>query len=248
MLSSNNTQQSLPDLAGKARAQRRPRRPNLTVEKAVGLRFGKLIIIGLGCKKQNTCSLRWVRTFVCRCDCGRELEAELGHIRSGTRRCVWCSKKVRKATYVPKNKTHGQAHTKAYHSWRTMFHRCKTNERYILKGIVVCARWLVWDNFISDMGQPPKGRLVSIGRINNDGNYEPGNCRWETPSQQQNNTCLNRPLTYGGITMNATQWARAAGISKHTFFSRLDRGWPVEKAIKKPVEYKYGKRTPPRIG
>jgi hypothetical protein len=80
--------------------------------------------------------------------------------------------------------------TPAYNAWRSMRQRCgnpkcRNYPNYGGRGIVVCFRWELFDNFLADMGERPPGR--SLDRIDNNGNYEPGNCRWATHSQQQAN-------------------------------------------------------------
>ena len=90
-------------------------------------------------------------------------------------------------TTVKRNTTHGLSHTRAYHCWRGMKVRC-SNPRYDWyeyyggRGIAVCERWLIFENFYADMGDPPPG--MSLDRIDVDGNYEPGNCRWATAAEQ----------------------------------------------------------------
>jgi hypothetical protein len=72
-----------------------------------------------------------------------------------------------------------------YKSWQAMKYRCQKRPKYVDRGITYCARWEVFDNFLEDMGERPEGR--TLDRIDNNGNYEPTNCRWSTVSEQQYN-------------------------------------------------------------
>lgn len=84
---------------------------------------------------------------------------------------------------------HGHArvgrHTPTYRTWRAMHSRCRPQGHYGLKGITVCPRWLVFENFLTDMGERPDG--TSIDRIDTTGHYTPDNCRWATKSVQATN-------------------------------------------------------------
>ncbi len=104
--------------------------------------------------------------------------------------------------------------TKPYHS---------AYKRYGAKGITVCERWMVFENFLSDMGERPEG--TTIDRINGNLGYEPGNCRWATIKDQQRNTKANRMVTFDGLTMCISEWAEKLGISKDTLSYRIERGW-----------------------
>lgn len=134
-------------------------------------------------------------------------------------------------------KTHGQSRprTPEYTTWGMMKSRClnpknKRYNRYGGRGITICARWLEsFQNFYDDMGARPAG--TSLERRDNDGNYEPLNCYWATPKEQQNNTCFNVRITHNGETKTVSQWAQQAGIPEHTFRYRLIRGWSIDEAL-----------------
>ena len=137
---------------------------------------------------------------------------------------------------------HGQSNTPTYRSWRGMLNRCRNPNstqfgRYGSRGISVCDRWLTdFAAFVEDVGERPSS-LHSIERINNDGNYEPGNCRWATMVEQENNKSSNVIVTYRGERMTVSQAWRRAGliISKGTLTSRLSLGWPIERAVETPA-------------
>lgn len=137
---------------------------------------------------------------------------------------------------------HGESREKSpeYRAWSHVKNRClNTNDpnyqRYGGRGISVCERWLQsFPNFLADMGRKPTP-AHSIDRIDNDGNYEPGNCRWATKAQQSANTSRNRPITMGAETRLITEWETVTGIDHQTIAARLGRGWPVEAALSTPV-------------
>lgn len=118
--------------------------------------------------------------------------------------------------------------------WEGMIGRCanpnnKDYERYGGRGITVCQRWLdSYDAFESDMGERPPGS--SIDRIDNDGNYEPGNVRWASSAEQSRNTRTNHPVTFNGETHLVVEWADLLGINRITLAGRLRR-MSIEKAL-----------------
>jgi hypothetical protein len=115
---------------------------------------------------------------------------------------------------------HSRCRDKCYRS----FHR------YGGRGIRVCRRWSKFENFLTDMGEPPKGH--SLERKNNDGHYEPHNCRWATSPEQSRNRTGVQMITYQGRTMCLKDWASELGINYATLRFRVTRrGWPVEVAF-----------------
>jgi hypothetical protein len=127
---------------------------------------------------------------------------------------------------------HGMTNTKTFSAWQNMRRRCNYPKfilfhRYGGRGIKVCERWLKFENFLEDMGVcPPK---FSLDRIDNDGNYEPGNCRWASRVQQARNSSHNVLLTVNGQTHCISEWAEIAGIGCATLRWRVKRGWPPEQ-------------------
>lgn len=101
------------------------------------------------------------------------------------------------------------------------------------RGITVCERWHTYENFLADMGERPS-RSLQLDRINNDGNYEPTNCRWATPREQLNNTRFNHRIEFNGRIQTLTQWSIEIGIALSTLGSRLKKAWSVERALTEP--------------
>lgn len=128
-----------------------------------------------------------------------------------------------------------------YNSWKSMLNRCfwikHTNyPNYGGRGITVCERWLKFENFYTDMGPRPEG--CTLDRKNNDGNYEPSNCKWSTVIEQHSNTRRNIKLTVNGKSGTVAELARHFGITRHQAYHRLKLKWSPEKIFQTPIRPK----------
>lgn len=112
-------------------------------------------------------------------------------------------------------------------------------DRYGGRGISICERWREsFEAFYEDMGARPSG-THEIDRIDNDGNYEPENCRWATASENGRNKRNNRLLTIDGKTMCVSDWADQSGaVERFHIFSRLQMGWSAKDAVFKPLVWR----------
>lgn len=125
-----------------------------------------------------------------------------------------------------------------YRAWRHMLDRCynpncKAYRRYGGRGISVCQRWRdSFANFLSDVGYRPIG--LTLDRINNDGNYEPGNVEWRTRSEQSRNTHRRVEMTFNGVTLCMTEWAEIMGVRYLHLFTRRSVGWTDEQSLTIP--------------
>ena len=121
---------------------------------------------------------------------------------------------------------HKLANTPAWISWNCMRQRCLCPKKDGYKywggrGVTVCDRWKHFDNFLSDMGERPLG--TTLDRKDNNGNYEPGNCRWATSTEQNRNNRGNRLIEHAGQRKTVTEWADERGVNRMRLFNYLRR-------------------------
>lgn len=176
----------------------------------------------------------------CLCDCGTVFVARNEDLLSGNTRSCGC---LHSETTTLRSTKHGHAKrgalTRTYAAWREMLTRVNNPGRerfadYGGRGITVCARWETFENFIADMGECPSG--LEIDRWpNNDGNYEPGNCRWATRTQQARNKRNNRVFTVNGITACLAELCERHHLRYGLVVRRLAIGWPIERALSEPL-------------
>lgn len=155
----------------------------MRVVNLLGQTFGRLTVI----KQADARSPHGVM-WVCRCACGRESTVRGKHLRAGRTQSCGCLQSEQTSV---RTQTHGRSRTRVYRIWRAMINRChypRYPERHLYggRGIVVCERWREsFEAFLADMGEPAPH--LSIDRIDPDGNYEAGNCRWATAAEQARN-------------------------------------------------------------
>lgn len=192
---------------------------------AAGSRFGKLVVV----RETDTFIKKRGLVCECICDCGKTASVGGNDLRSGNTKSCGC--------FGRGPRTHGMTGTPTWRTWSSMFTRCESPSfrswmRYGGRGITVCDRWHSFVNFLADMGERPDG--TSLDRINNDGNYEPGNCRWATILTQANNNSRSHRLTFSGRSGTIAEFAREFGLPKETLYGRLMRGWSVDEALTLP--------------
>lgn len=207
-----------------------------------GRRFGRLTVLSQASKPAH---VKFGGTFWrCRCDCGRELVTRGGTLTGGQSQSCGCAREEALTRLgVGKTVPGVSVPVKSlpeYKVWQAMLHRCRTPtakayKNYGARGIAVCDRWLTFSNFLADMGSRPSPEH-SLDRIDNDGNYVPGNCRWATVVEQVRNTRRKRMITHNGETFPLWKWAEITGFDTKTIAARLRRGWSESRALTEPLD------------
>lgn len=198
----------------------------------MGKRFGILTVIAYaGARRQGNAS---AATWTCLCDCGTTIVRSGGSLRrEGPNTSCGCKNDKRW------NVTHGMCGTTLHRRWKAMVQRCHNPMNpgysyYGARGIRVCKRWRTsFAAFHEDMGTPPTIRHT-LDRIDNDGNYEPSNCRWALRGEQMRNTRRTRLLSFNGTTQCLSDWALMLGVRRELLKCRLERGWSIERTLTTP--------------
>lgn len=181
----------------------------------------------------------------CICVCGVIKNIRCRHLKT-TNSCGCVHKKDSSEKWLK----HGYGGTPEYESWFKMKDRCLNTDYHAYKdyggrGITICERWLDEENgisnFVEDMGKRPSSKYT-LDRIDNNGNYEPKNCRWATKKEQSRNRRSNVLFRYNNEEKCAAEWCEQLKMPKSTFFNRLKRGWSIERTLMEPVREKKNKK------
>ena len=193
-------------------------------------RFGRLVVVGEA-EPYVSPSGNKIRRCDCKCDCGRTTIVYAGHLTSGnTKSCGSCynglsNERIQK---------HGKSNTRLYHIWCTMRERCRVKPEY--SHVSVCEEWQKFEPFYEWSMSHGYADNLTIDRIDNNGNYEPSNCRWATWTQQMNNVSKNRKVTFHGVTCTIAEWSRMFCIPYHALRYRIEKGWDFERALTTPTQ------------
>ena len=181
---------------------------------------------------------------LCLCDCGTKKTVRKDHLLSGKTISCGCYQKENASKSSIK---HGMKNTRLYQCWRNMKSRCynpNSTEFYLYggRGIVVCEEWHSFEPFY-EWAMTNGYRIdLTIDLIDNNGNYEPGHCRWSTPQEQALNRSTKVMITFNGVTKHISEWDKDIGATKSgRVRARLNAGWDIKKAVTTPVK-RFGRR------
>lgn len=174
--------------------------------------------------------------YRCLCDCGREVEVNGCHLRAGLRKAC-----ARDGHYWRERKGEGFSATNPveYAAWRRMHDLCQRDShkkfpRYDGRGIRVHARWALFENFLTDLGPRPSPEF-SIGRLDINKHFEPGNVRWMTKQERRQNITNSIFVNYKGRRMQLVDLVSELGLDRKIVYNRLRLGWPLEHALVVPT-------------
>lgn len=169
--------------------------------------------------------------WLCKCSCGATTKVITQNLKKGNTTSCGCA-------WRQKMRKHGLSSLPLYRTWVAMRHRCNNPhcmefKNYGGRGIKVDPRWDDFAAFLADMGMRPKG--CELDRIENDGPYSKENCRWVPKRVNLNNKRTNHFLEFNGKRQSLAEWAAECGITYNTLANRVNRGWPLERALTEPV-------------
>ena len=209
-------------------------------------RFGRLVALEID--KTKTRRIYWL----CKCDCRNIVSVSSIKLTSGETKSCGC---LRKEKLSITRKKHGLTKQSLHNAWINMKTRCDNPnynefERYGGRGITYCEEWKSFENFMSwalqngyqDIKKSNGRNVLSLDRINNNGNYEPANCRWVTALQQGRNKCNNKIYQYKGNKYCISALQEISAVSIDTIRRRIKNGWNVEDAVDIPSQTFKGRK------
>lgn len=203
------------------------------VKDLTGQRYGRLTVLAEVLPRTRP------RFWSCLCDCGNEHKVSASNLLNGHTKSCGCYYRERRKTV---NVTHGAVGTKEYATWKGMKERClspknKRYQRYGGRGISVCRRWSEsFEAFLEDMGYAPTS-THTIDRKDNNGDYEPSNCRWATPKEQANNRTSNIQVVYEGVRYPSLKLlAFALGLSYDSLRRNRQKTETIEQAVERSTK------------
>lgn len=191
-----------------------------------GQKFGRLLVLEYDHTGKND-----VAFWLCKCDCGNEKIISRGNLKNGTTVSCGCY-------HHNKITSHDGCKTRLYSIWTAMKKRCfvtthQAYKNYGGRGIIVCDEWK--NDFVTfrdwALGNGYH-EVLTIDRINNNGNYEPSNCRWATIKEQMRNRSKTAYVTIDNITRSISEWSEITGISYGNIFYRFKAGYSGEDLLK----------------
>lgn len=203
-------------------------------------RYGKLVAI------ERSTNISGKTAWKCVCDCGNITYVSTSNLTCNRIRSCGCLKLEK---LLERSTTHNQRHTYLYEVWKGIRQRCKNPKHpsyhnYGGRGIKVCDEWdksfqafydWSYTNGYSTENQKNEKLKLTIDRIDNNGNYEPCNCRWVDRKVQASNTRLAKLFTINGETKCLSEWCKLFGIKRNTIYRRIKNGWTIEKALTTPI-------------
>jgi hypothetical protein len=209
-------------------------------------KFGKLLAV------KRCTNMSGKTAWECKCDCGNITFVTTSNLTCNRIRSCGCLKIKQ---LLERSTTHNQRHTVLYSVWRGLRQRCNNPKHasyhnYGGRGITVCEEWdksfqafYDWSyaNGYSTENQKNEKLKLTIDRIDNNGNYEPSNCRWVDRKTQTRNMRTTRFITFNGQNKSVSEWCEIYGIKLQTFNTRIRNGWSIEEALTKPIGSKKSK-------
>lgn len=207
-----------------------------TLKDLTGLKFGKLTPISHESSKGQYGNVTWL----CKCDCGNTTKVNGSSLTRGYTKSCGCINRAK--LLIHGEFSNGKKPSPEYVIWNHIRGRCYSKKhisykKYGGRGIIMCDRWRdSFTLFLEDMGKRPSP-IHSIDRYpNNDGNYEPSNCRWATPTEQSRNRGeYNKRILYNGKNLCMPEWEEITGVTVSAMKTRFKNGWSVEDTLTTPM-------------